>query len=67
MILISSVMLGFFIDSILIFSLIDKCWMRMSASASNLLRYFVFVDAYDENPVSYRYVGPKREVLVQLF
>jgi len=34
--------------------------MRMSALASNLLRYFVLVDAYDENPVSQRYVVGNR-------
>jgi hypothetical protein len=33
--------------------------MRISASASNLLRYLVFVDAYDENPVSHKYVVAK--------
>lgn len=30
--------------------------MRTSALAFNLLRYFVLVDAYDENPISQRYV-----------
>jgi len=38
--------------------------MHMSASASNLLRYLVFVDVCDENPVSHRYVvALKEEVL----
>lgn len=31
-------------------------WLQMSASTSNLLLYFVFVDAYDENPVSQKYL-----------
>ena len=49
----------FLLTSIFIFGLIGESWMRISASASNLLRYLVFVDAYDENPVSHRYVVAK--------
>lgn len=33
--------------------------MRMFASASNLSQYLVFVDAYDEDPVSHGYVVAK--------
>jgi len=33
--------------------------MRMSASASNLLRYFIFANVYDENPLWQRYVVGK--------
>lgn len=38
--------LAFFIDQYLIFDLINESWMLMSASASNFLPYYVFVDAY---------------------
>lgn len=47
--------------SILIFGLIDESWMRMSALVSNLLRYFVFVDAYDANSVLHIYVVAKEK------
>lgn len=53
-------MLAFLLTNIFIFRLIDESWMRMSAPAFNLLRYFIFVDAYyDENPISHRYFVAK--------
>lgn len=39
----------------------------MSASTSSLLRYFVFIYAYDENSVSQKYIVEKEELFVRKF
>jgi len=38
---------------------LDRRKLNVHVSASNLLRYLVFVDAYDENPVSHIYIVTK--------